>query len=172
MAELYAADIPGFTNFMRMTPEFFEMIKTRLEPRLARQATNYKATRFFMPAGAGTGFKPRTSVGPLPTDVGVKESHLLVDPGLPLGHFPWGLARLLLGELAITSSLGLNFSGKPTSDIKGLQFCRDFCPESLLPLSVMETSMILVIQLWVLQLHNGIFLDVSECSTNPGSLGC
>ena len=28
MAELYATDIPGFTNFMRMTPEFFEMIKT------------------------------------------------------------------------------------------------------------------------------------------------
>ena len=30
-------------NYMRMTPEFFEMIKTRLEPRLARQATNYRA---------------------------------------------------------------------------------------------------------------------------------
>ena len=43
MAELYATDIPGFTNLMRMTPEFFEMIKTRLEPRLARQATNYRA---------------------------------------------------------------------------------------------------------------------------------
>ena len=43
MAELYATDIPGFTNFMRMTPEFFEMIKTRLQPRLARQATNYRA---------------------------------------------------------------------------------------------------------------------------------
>ena len=43
MAELYATDIPGFTNYMRMTPEFFEMIKTRLEPRLARQATNYRA---------------------------------------------------------------------------------------------------------------------------------
>ena len=43
MAELYATDIPGFTNFMRMTPEFFEMTKTRLEPRLARQATNYRA---------------------------------------------------------------------------------------------------------------------------------
>ena len=42
MAELYATDIPGFTNYMRMTPEFFEMIKTRLEPRLARQATNYR----------------------------------------------------------------------------------------------------------------------------------
>ena len=26
-----------------MTPEFFEMIKTRLEPHLARQATNYRA---------------------------------------------------------------------------------------------------------------------------------
>ena len=43
MAELYATDIPGFTNFMRMTTEFFEMIKTRLEPRLARQVTNYRA---------------------------------------------------------------------------------------------------------------------------------
>ena len=43
MAELYATDIPGFTNFMRMTPEFFEMIKTRLDPHLARQATNYRA---------------------------------------------------------------------------------------------------------------------------------
>ena len=43
MAELYATDIPGFTNFMRMTPEFFEMIKTRLEPCLARQSTNYRA---------------------------------------------------------------------------------------------------------------------------------
>ena len=43
MAELYATDMPGFTNFMRMTPEFFEMIKTRLEPRLTRQATNYRA---------------------------------------------------------------------------------------------------------------------------------
>ena len=42
MAELYATDIPGFTNYMRMTPEFFEMIKTRLEPCLARQATNYR----------------------------------------------------------------------------------------------------------------------------------
>ena len=35
--------IPGFTNFMRMTPELFEMIKTRLQPCLARQATNYRA---------------------------------------------------------------------------------------------------------------------------------
>ena len=43
MAELYTTDIPGFTNFMMMTPEFFEMIKTRLEQRLARQATNYRA---------------------------------------------------------------------------------------------------------------------------------
>ena len=44
MAELYATDIPGFTNYMRMTPEFFEMIKTRLEPHLARQATNSRAS--------------------------------------------------------------------------------------------------------------------------------
>ena len=40
---LYATDIPLFTNYMRMTPEFFEMLKTRLEPCLARQATNYRA---------------------------------------------------------------------------------------------------------------------------------
>ena len=43
MAELYATDIPGFTNYMRMTREFFEMIKIRLEPRPARQATNCRA---------------------------------------------------------------------------------------------------------------------------------
>ena len=39
MADLYATDIPGFTNYMRMTPEFFEMIKTRLEPHQL-QSTN------------------------------------------------------------------------------------------------------------------------------------
>ena len=43
MAKLCATDIPGFTNNKSMTPEFFEMIKTRLEPHLARQATNYRA---------------------------------------------------------------------------------------------------------------------------------
>ena len=43
MAGLCATDIPGFTNFMKMTPEFFEMIKSRLEPCLARQTTNYRA---------------------------------------------------------------------------------------------------------------------------------
>ena len=42
MAELYATNITGFTNVM-MTPEFFEIIKTRLESRLASQATNYRA---------------------------------------------------------------------------------------------------------------------------------
>ena len=130
-----------------------------------------------MPAGVGTGLEPRASVGPLASDVGLKETHLLVDPGLSLEHLPWDLARLLLGELAITSSLGL----KPPSDIKGLELqfsvavfsCRDFWPGSLLPLSVMETSMLLVVQLWVLlhKLYNGMFLAVSECSTNPGSLG-
>ena len=41
--DLYVTDIPGFTNYMRNTPEFFEIIKTRLEPHLARQATNYRA---------------------------------------------------------------------------------------------------------------------------------
>ena len=56
-----------------------------------------------MPAGVWTGLEPRGSVGPLVSDVGLKEIHLLVDPGLSLGHLPWDLARLLLGELAITS---------------------------------------------------------------------
>ena len=41
--ELYNTDNPGFTNLMRMTPEFFEMIKARVEPRLAKQATTYKS---------------------------------------------------------------------------------------------------------------------------------
>ena len=44
LAELYNTDIPGFTNFMRMTPEYFEMIKARVQPRLGKQATNYRAT--------------------------------------------------------------------------------------------------------------------------------
>ena len=47
-----------------------------------------------MPAGVGTGLGPRTSVCPLASDVGLKETHLLVDPGLSLGHLPWDLARL------------------------------------------------------------------------------
>ena len=58
-----------------------------------------------MLAGVGTGLESRAFVGPLVSDVGLKETHLLEDPGLSLGHPPWGLARLLLGELAITSSL-------------------------------------------------------------------
>ena len=70
-----------------------------------------RSTRFLMPADVGTGLKPRTSVGPLASDVGLKEIHLLVYPGLSLGHLPWGLARLLLGKLAITSSLGLKPPG-------------------------------------------------------------
>ena len=41
--ELYNTDIPGFTNFMRMTPEFFEMINARVKPCLAKQAINYRA---------------------------------------------------------------------------------------------------------------------------------
>ena len=50
--------------------------------------------QFFMPAGVGTGLEPRASVGPLASDVGLKETHLLIDPGLSLGHLPWDLARL------------------------------------------------------------------------------
>ena len=47
-----------------------------------------------MPGGVGIGLEPRASVGPLASDVGLKETHLLVDPALSLGHLPWGLARL------------------------------------------------------------------------------
>ena len=60
MAELYVTDIPGFTNFMRMTQEFFEMIKTRLEPHLARQATNYRA-----PISVGKSLPSPSDIWPL-----------------------------------------------------------------------------------------------------------
>ena len=74
MSELYAIDIPGFTNL-----EFFEIIKTRLEPLLARQATNYRTP---------------ISVGkrqPSPSDIWLLESHThhypvrsgLADPPFP-----------------------------------------------------------------------------------------
>ena len=43
LKDLSNTDIPGFINLMRMTPEFFEMIKARVEPCLAKQATNYRA---------------------------------------------------------------------------------------------------------------------------------
>ena len=39
MADLYATDIPGFTNYMRMTPEYFKMLKARLEPCIGRPPT-------------------------------------------------------------------------------------------------------------------------------------
>ena len=61
MADLYATDIPGFTNYMRMTPEFFEMIKTRLEPYLARQATNYRAPSDIWPLESPTHHCPVSS---------------------------------------------------------------------------------------------------------------
>ena len=72
---------------------------------------------------------PERLLAPIAFDVGLKETHLLVDPGMSLGHLPWGLTRLLLRELAIMSSLGL----KSPSHIKGLelQFCRDFCDTGL-----------------------------------------
>ena len=60
-----------------------------------------------MPTGVWTGLEPRTSVGPLASDVGLKETHLLVDPGLSLGHLRWCLARLLLGQLASACLLHL-----------------------------------------------------------------
>ena len=104
--------------------------------------------------------------------MGFKKTHLLVDPGLSLGHLPRGLARLELRQLSITGSLGL----KPTSHIKGLEleFCRYFCPESLSSGPVMEMWMFLVIQFWVqlYKFHNGNFLTVCKSCTHPGSLGC
>ena len=42
MQQLYETDIPGFRNFIRMTPEFFEMLKERLAPRLTKQKTNWR----------------------------------------------------------------------------------------------------------------------------------
>ena len=55
---------------MRMTPEFFEMIKTRLEPRLARQATNDRAPkklaltiRYLATGESYTSLYPQTKVG-------------------------------------------------------------------------------------------------------------
>ena len=42
LAELYDFDVSGFTNFMRMTPEFFLMIKTQVHPHLIGQAMNYR----------------------------------------------------------------------------------------------------------------------------------
>ena len=41
--ELYSTDIPGTTDFMGITPEFFEMIKAGVQPYLAKQATHYRA---------------------------------------------------------------------------------------------------------------------------------
>ena len=39
MQELYETDIPGFRNFIHMTPELFEMLKEKLAPRLTKQKT-------------------------------------------------------------------------------------------------------------------------------------
>ena len=44
LAKICNTDIPGFINYMRMTPEFFEMIKAWVQPILTKQATNYKAS--------------------------------------------------------------------------------------------------------------------------------
>ena len=79
MAELYATDIPGFTNFMRMTPEFFEMIKTRLEPSLARQATNHRA-----PISVGEKLALTTGIWPLESHT----HHYPVSLGLADPPFP------------------------------------------------------------------------------------
>ena len=42
MADLYETDQPGFKNYLRMTPEFFEMLKERLVPRLTKRKTNWR----------------------------------------------------------------------------------------------------------------------------------
>ena len=52
-----------------------------------------------MPAGVGIVIEPRASVGPLASDVRLKKTHLLVDPGLSLGHLPWGPDFLVVGHL-------------------------------------------------------------------------
>ena len=108
MAELYATDIPGFTNFMRMTPEFFEMIKTRLEPRLARQATNYRA-----PISAGE--KLALTIRYLAT--GESYTSLSVSSGLADPPFPSfyqrsaGPSRMISPE-STSDVLPLQMSGK------------------------------------------------------------
>ena len=50
--------------------------------------------RLILLAGVWTGLEPRASAGPLASDVALKETYLPLDPGLSLGHLPWGLARL------------------------------------------------------------------------------
>ena len=42
MQELYQTHIPGFRNFIRMIPEFFEMLRERLASRLTKQKTNWR----------------------------------------------------------------------------------------------------------------------------------
>ena len=42
MADLYNTGMPSFRNYIRMTPEFFEMLKERLAPRLTERRTNWR----------------------------------------------------------------------------------------------------------------------------------
>ena len=108
MAELYATDIPGFTNFMRMTPEFFEMIKTRLETCLARQATNYRA-----PISVGEKLAS-------PSDIWLLESHThyypvssrLADPPFPSFNQSFAGSSRMSSPKSTSDVLLLQMSGK------------------------------------------------------------
>ena len=42
MKELHAEDVPAFTNFMRMEPQAFHELLTRIAPRITKQDTNYR----------------------------------------------------------------------------------------------------------------------------------
>ena len=42
MSELHAKDTTAFTNFMRMDPQTFHELLTRIAPRISKQDTNYR----------------------------------------------------------------------------------------------------------------------------------
>lgn len=42
MKELHAEDVSGFNNFMRMEPQAFHELLTRIAPRITKQDTNYR----------------------------------------------------------------------------------------------------------------------------------
>ena len=42
MTNLYNTDMPSFRNFIRVTPEFLEMLKERLAARFTKRRTNWR----------------------------------------------------------------------------------------------------------------------------------
>ena len=42
MADVYNTDMYSFMNYIRMTPEFFEVLKERLTTRLTKRRTNWR----------------------------------------------------------------------------------------------------------------------------------